>query len=184
VIIEQADMWDLDGKAPSHIAGYQFVDSIAQHTAAFGRPVLLFNGDSHTYRSDNPLSPSAPCTWQLATPCVSVAANQPGGYDLPNFHRVVVHGSTFPLEWLKVTVDPAADNPAGPNAVGPSPGSACSSPELMPDQPRPHPHCARVRAWRAQSATPPSSSIVRLRLRTGGVAMLWSSGRPSSDARQ
>jgi hypothetical protein len=120
VIIEQADMWDLDGKAPSHIAGYhQFVDSIAQHTAAFGKPVLLFNGDSHTYRSDNPLSPSAPCTWELAVPCPSVAANQPGAYDLPNFHRVVVHGSTFPLEWLKLTVDPAVNNPAGPNAFGP-----------------------------------------------------------------
>jgi hypothetical protein len=26
------------------------------------------------------------------------------GYDVPNFHRVVVHGSTFPLEWLKLTV--------------------------------------------------------------------------------
>jgi hypothetical protein len=26
-------------------------------------------------------------------------------YDVPNFHRIVVHGSTFPLEWLKLTID-------------------------------------------------------------------------------
>lgn len=120
VIVEQADMWDLDGNVPAHLAGYHpFVDSIAQHTAAFAKPVLLFEGDSHTYRSDNPLSPSAPCTWELATPCVSVASAQPGGYDLPNFHRVVVHGSTFPLEWLKLTIDPSVDSPAGPDAFGP-----------------------------------------------------------------
>jgi hypothetical protein len=29
---EQADMWDLDGKTPDHIAGYKrFIDSIAAH---------------------------------------------------------------------------------------------------------------------------------------------------------
>ena len=42
VILEQADMWDLDGKTPSHIANYKpFIDSIATHTLAFGKPVLL-----------------------------------------------------------------------------------------------------------------------------------------------
>ena len=40
------------------------------------------------------------------------------GYDVPNFHRIVVHGSTFPLEWLKLTVDPSA-NGDGPTAFGP-----------------------------------------------------------------
>ena len=28
------------------------------------------------------------------------------GYDVPNFHRIVVHGSTFPLEWLRLTMNP------------------------------------------------------------------------------
>src|SRR5581483_11649441 len=41
------------------------------------------------------------------------------GYDVPNFHRVVVHGSTFPLEWLRLTIDPLASAPNGPNAFGP-----------------------------------------------------------------
>ena len=30
------------------------------HTLAFGKPVLMFNGDSHVYQSDNPLSPADP----------------------------------------------------------------------------------------------------------------------------
>ncbi|MBW4519624.1 MAG: metallophosphoesterase [Scytolyngbya sp. HA4215-MV1] len=107
VIVEQADMWDLDGKAPSHLLGYRpFVEKIATKTKAFGKPVLLFNGDSHEYRSDNPLSASDPL-------------NYLHGFDVPNFHRVVVHGSTFPLEWLKLTIDPRANNAPGPNAFGP-----------------------------------------------------------------
>jgi hypothetical protein len=118
VILEQADMWDLDGKAPSHVAGYEpFVASIAAHTTAFGKPVLLFNGDSHVYRSDNPLSASAGCVTESGT-CTSEYPVHPG-YDVPNFHRIVVHGSTFPLEWLKFTIDPEADAPNGPDAFGP-----------------------------------------------------------------
>src|SRR4029079_4456893 len=64
VIMEQADMWDLDGTGPSlaHIANYEpFIASIASHTGDFGSPVLLINGDSHHYRSDDPLLDNAPC---------------------------------------------------------------------------------------------------------------------------
>ena len=118
VIGAQADMWDPE-KGAAHQAGYEpFVQSVASHTLHFGGPVLMFNGDSHVYRSDNPLSPTAPCTWESADPCVSVASMHPG-YDVPNFHRVVVHGSTFPLEWLKLTVDPHVNRPAGPTQFGP-----------------------------------------------------------------
>ncbi|MEA2218851.1 MAG: hypothetical protein QOJ35_1477 [Solirubrobacteraceae bacterium] len=107
VIGAQADMWDPE-KGAAHQVGYEpFVRSIASHTAAFGKPVLMFNGDSHVYQSGNPLSPADP-----------VAYIHPG-YDVPNFHRVVVHGSTFPLEWLKLTIDPRADNPPGSEAFGP-----------------------------------------------------------------
>jgi hypothetical protein len=123
LILTQADMWDLDGKTPAHLTGYEpFVASIVGHSTRFGKPVLLINGDSHVYRSDNPLSATAPCTAEVAGggegPCESEAYVHPG-YDVPNFHRIVVHGSTIPLEWLKLAVDPEADNPAGPNAFGP-----------------------------------------------------------------
>ena len=117
VVIEiQADMWDLDGKAPSHIGAYrQFVDSIALHTSDFGKPVLLLNGDSHTYRSDNPLAEGASCvTENPVDQSTEVACpedaynNQPNGYNVPNFHRIVVHGSTGKMEWLKLNVKPGA----------------------------------------------------------------------------
>jgi len=107
VIVTQADMWDPE-KGPAHQAGYEpIVRSVASHTTRFGGPVLMFNGDSHVYRSDNPLSAADPLNFMHS------------GYDVPNFHRIVVHGSTFPLEWLRVTIDPRANAPAGPNAFGP-----------------------------------------------------------------
>ncbi len=118
VIVAQADMWDPE-KGAAHQTGYEpIVQTVARDTKAFGNPVLMFNGDSHVYRSDNPLRAKATCAWELATPCVSVYAMHPG-YNVPNFHRVVVHGSSTPLEWLKLTVDPSADYPNRANAFGP-----------------------------------------------------------------
>lgn len=125
VISLQADMWDLDGKVPLHIANYrQFIDSIALHTTVFGRPVLLFNGDSHGYRSDNPLVEGAPCVTESGAGTAACAddayANQPNGYNVPNFHRIVVHGSTAPMEWVKLTIVPGnGDGRSGPDRFGP-----------------------------------------------------------------
>jgi hypothetical protein len=134
VIQTQADMWDLDGKPAAHLANYEpFIASIASHTQTFGRPVLLFEGDSHHYRSDNPLKRRQPCVFEAPAGTETVACNSiPAaadftqdawdnhpGYDVPNFHRIVVHGSTLPLEWLRLTISPRANFPAGDNAFGP-----------------------------------------------------------------
>jgi hypothetical protein len=134
VILEQADMWDLDGNVPAHIAEYKpFIDRIATHTLAFGKPVLLFNGDSHMYRSDNPLAPGSPCAIETGAPDPSTQAcpndayaNQApngGAYDVPNFHRIVVHGGTTypaqPLEYVRLTDDPRADNTTSSTSFGP-----------------------------------------------------------------
>ena len=88
--------------------------------------MILFNGDSHTYRSDNPLVKASPCVYEPSSGAPAVACtfdaydNQPGGnYNVPNFHRVVVHGSTTPLEWLKLTVDPAVNAASSATAFGP-----------------------------------------------------------------
>jgi hypothetical protein len=98
--MEQADMWDLDGKDPSHIANYEpFIASIASNTTAFGKPVLLLNGDSHIYRSDNPLSATAPCIIESPAGEVACTTNlglHPQFVGVDNFHRLVVHGSTSP----------------------------------------------------------------------------------------
>jgi hypothetical protein len=107
VIQTQADMWDAE-KGAAHQAGYEpFVKSIADHTVAFGKPVLMFNGDSHVFLSDNP--------FDLANPIYSMHP----GYTVPNFHRIVVHGSTFPMEYLKVTINHKSPAPAGPDTFGP-----------------------------------------------------------------
>jgi hypothetical protein len=124
VVITQADMWDVDGNTAAHLTNYEpIVKSLADHTNALGRPVLLFNGDSHVYRSDNPFSATAPCETEGATAGSTVAcdptqqANEAAthpGYTVPNFHRITVHGSTFPLEWLKLTISPRQDGTFGP----------------------------------------------------------------------
>jgi len=45
--------------AIAHQAAYEpFVPDIANHAVEFGKPVLMLNGDSHVYLSDNPLSAS------------------------------------------------------------------------------------------------------------------------------
>jgi hypothetical protein len=127
VIQLQADMWDLDGTDPKdlHIANYrQFIDSIALHTTAFGKPVLLLNGDSHGYRSDNPLAKGAPCVTESGATEVACRDDaydtHANGYDVKNFHRVVVHGSVAPMEWLKLNVKPGdSDGRASANTFGP-----------------------------------------------------------------
>jgi hypothetical protein len=107
VIGAQADMWDPE-KGAAHQAGYEpIVSDIATDTNNFGKPVLMFNGDSHVYQSGNPFSPSDP------------NYNIHPGYTVPDFHRVVVHGSTFPLEWLKLSIDPRADNATTDTSFGP-----------------------------------------------------------------
>jgi hypothetical protein len=128
LVLVQADMWDLDGKTTNaHISNYKpYIDIIAAGAGAFGQPVLLVNGDSHTYRSDNPLAKGSPCLVEPSSGAAATACtfdsydNQPNGYNVPNFHRVVVHGSTTPLEWLKLTVDPRASaDRRGDQAFGP-----------------------------------------------------------------
>jgi hypothetical protein len=76
VLMMQADTW-----GPTPTTGQQaIVDRIVDRTAAFDGQVLLLQGDSHTYKADNP----------------------PG---LANFRRVVVHGETLPFEYLRLTID-------------------------------------------------------------------------------
>jgi hypothetical protein len=109
VVVTQADMWDLDGKDASHLANYEpIVKSLATHSSAFGKPVLLLNGDSHVYRSDNPLKQGSACTGDDGV-CSYDAWNSHPGYSVPNFHRVVVHGSTVPLEYLRLKAGARAE---------------------------------------------------------------------------
>jgi hypothetical protein len=125
LIVTQADMWDT-ADAASHQTNYEpFVSSIASHTTTFGKPVLLINGDSHLYRSDNPLVQGSRCVGEATphaaeAPCTTDAWGQHPFYNVPNFHRIVVHGSTpLPLEYLRLTIHPRAIDPEGSTAFGP-----------------------------------------------------------------
>ncbi|HEY6794452.1 MAG TPA: hypothetical protein VI248_07195 [Kineosporiaceae bacterium] len=72
------------------------VRTIAAESVRFGRPVYLFNGDSHIYNADHPLA--AGSSW-LAFYGAGAASN---------LTRVTVDGSANATkDWLKVTIDPA-----------------------------------------------------------------------------
>jgi hypothetical protein len=148
VITVQGDMWDPDttdfvaGRA--HLTQHKpLIDAMAATVKTFGNPVLLLNGDSHAYRSDNPFVSGFTCVKDLVVntagvgvtsgvtvnTCADVTGlnvygtdaylNQPGGYYVPNFHRVTWHGSTLPMEYLKLTIDPSVNYAHGIDAFGP-----------------------------------------------------------------
>src|SRR5262249_22779390 len=114
---------------------------------AFGGSVLMFNGDSHLYRSDNPMQQSASCTGET-DPITgnSVCAHDPNNsawnshatlnLDVPNFHRVVVHGDNYdpvlPLEWLNLTIAPSAHNKNTGTSFGPFSWDRELQPQLNP----------------------------------------------------
>lgn len=70
------------------------LDSITQHAIAFGKPVLIANGDSHYFRVDKP----------LAGP-----VNPSGTATLENVTRVENFGSPN-VHWVEVFVDPKDPN--------------------------------------------------------------------------
>jgi hypothetical protein len=79
---------------------------------------MFFEGDSHHYAPTTRLKQGQGCifeagadtvacnslpnstTFHRRTPGIIIRA-APNHYDVENFHRVVVHGSTEPLEWLR-----------------------------------------------------------------------------------
>ena len=106
VLAIQADMWDpafsgVNAQAASFDHYTAFVQALASQTLAWGKPVLLVNGDSHIFVDDQPLSAAAPAYQRTM-----YGVTQP----VPNLRRITVNGSTTPChEWLKLTIDPRAD---------------------------------------------------------------------------
>ena len=95
VLLFQADMWD----ATSALSGF---DDVVRHIGAlaqeFGKPVLLLEGDSHSFRVDRPYTTSSPLYG--LHPATPVA---------PNVTRIVVEGSAAGrTEYLRLTIDPKA----------------------------------------------------------------------------
>jgi hypothetical protein len=98
VVAEQADLWDPEAIAPGG-AGLDkytpFVQALAAASIKFKKPVLLLNGDTHLYLTDQPLADP--------TSAQGLIHNPPA---VPNLTRVVVQGSTnAPAEWLRLVID-------------------------------------------------------------------------------
>jgi hypothetical protein len=95
VLLTQADMFSpLSNSAADHTPYRSIVQTIAEETQRFGRPVYLFNGDTHEYVSEQPLVRQS--KWRDI-------------YDVPtveNLTRITIDGDTNLTNYLKVTIRP------------------------------------------------------------------------------
>ena len=87
VLSIQADTWP--GSTTDGFSA--IIQRMATLALDFGKPVLVIQGDSHVYRTDQP----------LATGDTVHGVTQ----QVPNLTRIVVQGETT-SEWLKLRVDP------------------------------------------------------------------------------
>ena len=95
VLFMQADMWDPTAKLDGFDA---LVTQIGTLAAAFGKPVLILEGDSHRFKVDNPFS---------ASPENALAhALHPSTPVAENVTRMVVEGSDGRTEYVRLTIDP------------------------------------------------------------------------------
>jgi hypothetical protein len=93
----QADMFDPTVANPSFADSYAFapiVAAIARESATYRGQVYLFNGDSHVFRTDNPLG--AGSSWLSF-----YGIGQP----VANLTRITVDGSDNATNYLRVTVN-------------------------------------------------------------------------------
>src|SRR5262249_30552041 len=96
VLLFQADMWD----TTASLSGFDtVVVRIGNLAAAFGKPVLLLEGDSHIFSVDFPYSPSSP-----------LYPKHPGTPVAENVTRIVVEGDGNRTEYLRLTFDPQNQN--------------------------------------------------------------------------
>jgi hypothetical protein len=98
VIATQADFWDPEASAPggNGVDGYtSVVRRLAGLSLWFGYPVMLLNGDSHTFVADRPLADPTSTTGQIHNTLA-----------VPNLSRITVQGAKEkPAAWLRLTID-------------------------------------------------------------------------------
>lgn len=89
VLFTQADMFNPLKNGRDADGFTEIIDALSRHTVAFGRPVLLVNGDSHRFIVDKPLpNPASP------------------RQVLQNFTRLQVPGEAD-VQAVRITVDPS-----------------------------------------------------------------------------
>jgi hypothetical protein len=93
VLMTQADMFPAGTQTSAFRNAFQsIVRAIASESRNFGRPVFLFNGDTHVYGKDRPLTNSKWLSFYGISGSV------------PNLTRVTVEGAAGVNEWVKVKV--------------------------------------------------------------------------------
>ncbi len=92
LIAMQADMWD-PLATQKHFQDTK--DELVRQVTAFAGPVVLVNGDSHSFQLDKPLTDAA----------TTNAAGRPGSNIIQNFTRVTTFGD-LQYHWVSMTVDP------------------------------------------------------------------------------
>ena len=102
VLVMQADMFNPSVPNPQfsdYSAFKSIVQTIAARAASFGKPVVLFNGDTHVFRQDHPLA--AGSSW-LSFYGVTTPA--------PKLTRVTVDGATKLNNWVRTIIDVSNPN--------------------------------------------------------------------------
>ena len=93
VLMTQADMFAPGTQTSGYRRAFRsIVRALASESRNFRRPVFLFNGDTHTYRKDRPLTTSKWLSFY----------GIPGS--VPNLSRVTLEGEAGVDEWVKVKV--------------------------------------------------------------------------------
>ena len=113
VLFTQADMFDItvaDPKLSDYAAFQPIVRALAEESRRFGKPVYLFNGDSHVYNGDNPLAPGSKWLTFYGVPAPAAnltRATVDGSTGVDNYLRVTVtDNATDPVTWTKVPFTP------------------------------------------------------------------------------
>ncbi|MCU1549313.1 MAG: hypothetical protein JWO29_2264 [Arthrobacter sp.] len=97
VLLTQAEMF-AGSQSTRYRDPYQsIVRAIASESKAFGKPVFLFNGDSHSYTRGKPLTGSTLLSFYGIS----------GG--VANLTRITIEGAAGVNEWVKVNVVPGPE---------------------------------------------------------------------------
>jgi len=100
MIVLQADMWDPEAAAENALVHYADTkNALARLAIDFRGPVVLVNGDSHSFEMDKPLTDAATVN----------AAGDDGPNVIENFTRVTTFGEAQ-NHWVSATVDPTDPN--------------------------------------------------------------------------
>lgn len=102
MLIIQANMWDFI--PVSNLTGFEeFIVAMEAETKAYGKPVVLVNGDSHYFRIDKPLPSALPS--QVTNPAFPfILPWDTTKQRLHNFTRVETFGNPN-SHWVKATID-------------------------------------------------------------------------------